>query len=1010
MTGFIGLVGGMHNFLTVMEALIGAFIAFKVVSAIMSAVTLATNPLFLAIVGLAAVAFLIVKNWKTIGPFLQNIWLSVQAVAKPVIAWLTNAWTNASNTVKNVAQAVWPTVSAILTGAFNVIKAAITVLVAVFQIAFPTIKGLAQTAFALIKGFVDTIIIPAFKVAKWGVETILIPAFNLIKGPLADLGKLFASVFGAITTVVKTAIIFILGLFRDFLAGLGAVFDLAKHIPGVGHLFDGVSDSLTKTVGKVDDLIGALKGVPAKVGTTVSVNIDWTSGIAGAATAVISAAVRGLGGSPSSAITSSSGPGAHAAGGMVDNAGLFRRRGSAPPSGGHLGDQSRVPAAERRTVGNRRADARRPRVRRRRPRVRRWRRAHNRPVDREGRGHVDGRQSGRMGERTHASSRRAERRPGARALRVREQLADAGAHDHKPFLPGEPRRPIQPHDAGIEREPPRDQPMGLKRQSRPPIQRLAANDRLDVQPVHAARVRRHLEPHRQRRRGDPVHDRPIRPYRGRVELGVSQGRHLRPDPGPTVVSRARRRAGWARAAQSIIGQAMGGHPNWFPVADCGSKRGCWRWCAVRDRHRHRHHGQDHRRPREHRPARAHLLIRGQYFDVYPLTLVDPVTGQLNQPAINERLAQLDELIGYRQQILDAWKLVVALTQQYIDATNKVIAEQQQKLEAANQTVAGAGRTHIDLQARIKSLKDALSKISTKGLKGAALTNANARKADVQRQITALTTADTANTGTLTSAQKAQTAVKAILSTWTGNLASAQGDLITAGDSQDSAWISLLQDQARGLVSRARSRSPNHRRVARRHADRRAVADDVDAVAAGARGQPGAIQGARPGVRSRGSTSAGRSRPAASCPGPAGMPKVIIAHGGETVGGVVVENHLHFAPGTELAPRLRGRTHHPDNPNGRTPRVTRTTRIQMNPLSEPECRLLAGAIVLRLSETGDQLWFEPQPELLPAAHRLVLEVEALDRRWGENGERFRLSDGARSWMFAQQPDATARSMN
>jgi hypothetical protein len=245
-------------------------------------------------------------------------------------------------------------------------------------------------------------------------------------------------------------------------------------------------------------------------------------------------------------------------------------------------------------------------------------------------------------------------------------------------------------------------------------------------------------------------------------------------------------------------------------------------------------------------------IIDSFFNLAQEDLVDPDTGELNQGAINRRVAQLDQLISIRQRIFDAYGQLVALTNRLIKANQNIIA----------------------------GLKKALASIKTAGLKGGALTSANKHRQDLRVQITR----------------------------YQGNLSSAQGDLLTASNDRDSAWIDLLRIQGERAGVAATKARPIA--VAGAAAPELVTATLTPDISQQLQLQQQIVtQTAQALAVSQAQYAtlkipfAGSFQSGGIVPGPIGAPRVIIAHGGETVGQPVVENNITLAAGSEWLERL-----------------------------------------------------------------------------------------------------------
>ena len=238
----------------------------------------------------------------------------------------------------------------------------------------------------------------------------------------------------------------------------------------------------------------------------------------------------------------------------------------------------------------------------------------------------------------------------------------------------------------------------------------------------------------------------------------------------------------------------------------------------------------------------------QYYNIYDPSSFLNDDGSLNQPAINARLGELGQLIQLRQQIFQAWGKVIVLTQRLIASYREII----------------------------RRFKNALASITTKGLKGNALT----------------------------SAQKHQTDVKTAISQTQGKLSSAIGDLTSAGTDRDSAWISLLSEQnERASVAGTQAQptvaaAPDLTGTTGTTASAgttdttsllQTIATTAQQAFAVSQAQYAALQSTPP--------FGGSFAQGGIVPGPPGAPRVIVAHGGETVGAAPTV-HIHFANGMD----------------------------------------------------------------------------------------------------------------
>lgn len=85
-----GLVGAAAAFTGIRLAIMAATVATKVMG-----LALATNPITLIAVGIAAAAGLIIANWDTVGPFFSALWELIKAFSVPFLDFMKSifAWT-----------------------------------------------------------------------------------------------------------------------------------------------------------------------------------------------------------------------------------------------------------------------------------------------------------------------------------------------------------------------------------------------------------------------------------------------------------------------------------------------------------------------------------------------------------------------------------------------------------------------------------------------------------------------------------------------------------------------------------------------------------------------------------------------------------------------------------------------------------------------------------------------------------------------------------------------------
>lgn len=278
--------------------------------------------------------------------------------------------------------------------------------------------------------------------------------------------------------------------------------------------------------------------------------------------------------------------------------------------------------------------------------------------------------------------------------------------------------------------------------------------------------------------------------------------------------------------------------------------------------------------------------------------VDPNTGALDENAIHTRLAQLDNLIKYRQKIFDTWSQVVVWTEALVTQNQKIVNFLKRKLAST--------------RAMLTRLRNTLKAIKTKGLKGNALKSAQKHQKDTKAAIDKY--------------QKIEGTTSSDLAKYTGNLASAQGDLTSGKDDRDNAWISVLTEQAERTSVAATKAQP----IVDTTVDTSTALDTSSAVTdtTGTATAAAAVQDPRVPLMQTLLTQAQQATAVSQAqysvlqnfqssmppfggsfadggvvPGPTGAPRIILAHGGEQVlsnnqTAAAPEVHLHFASGME----------------------------------------------------------------------------------------------------------------
>lgn len=288
--GFIGLAGALLvlagpilRMIQVVKLLSGAF------------TLLAANPIVLAILAIAAAAFIIYKNWEPIKKFVEDLWEDIteafetaKGVVEDIMGSIADFFTEAWDTIKGIFNGVkdflaewwrlliiiflgplgiiinliivhWDTIkmvigaaiefiTAFLTEAWEIIKTIISVALEVIQTIVQTVWGVIQTvietAMTIINGVIQV------GLAIW--ESTIVPILNGIRA-------VFETVWGIITAVVETAVGLITGFLNILLAPIGGI---TGAIESLRDLWDTVWNGMSNVInGVVDNIVGAINRV-----------------------------------------------------------------------------------------------------------------------------------------------------------------------------------------------------------------------------------------------------------------------------------------------------------------------------------------------------------------------------------------------------------------------------------------------------------------------------------------------------------------------------------------------------------------------------------------------------------------------------------------------------------------------------------------------------------------------------------------------------------------------------
>jgi hypothetical protein len=191
----LGIVAVVGPFLLILAKLVQAF---QIVKTAIIGIQLAAAPMVLLWVAIglavAALVFVIVKNWDTIKKFLLAVWNGIKTAALAVFNALKAYFVTVFNVYKTVILAVWNAIRATLTGIWNAIKAVATAVWGGLRAAFSAYVNAYKTiilgAFNLIKSVLTGIwngIVSAVRTAWNTITGIIRGAIDAVMGPINAL-------------------------------------------------------------------------------------------------------------------------------------------------------------------------------------------------------------------------------------------------------------------------------------------------------------------------------------------------------------------------------------------------------------------------------------------------------------------------------------------------------------------------------------------------------------------------------------------------------------------------------------------------------------------------------------------------------------------------------------------------------------------------------------------------------------------------------------------------------
>ena len=296
------------------------------VFAVLSKVAFLTSPWFLAILALAAIAFLIYKNWDTLKRWMGTFWKWFKDVAASVFNWFKNNWKvlislilgpigvlialiatywnqimGFFNLIWKGIQGVWNAIIITFQVAWAILVYWITALMMFWSTIFHplwlaiqaiwnVILAVVQTALKFIWniywawiGLITTALGYIWQAmqAVWNVITAIIVAawqfiFGIVSAAVGFIGGIIGGLIGIVASVFSTVWNIVTGVMSKIVGFFGGVWDrIAGTFSGIGN---GIKNTFSGIMDSVKDIVkGAINWVIDKVNWAIK-KVNGTAG------------------------------------------------------------------------------------------------------------------------------------------------------------------------------------------------------------------------------------------------------------------------------------------------------------------------------------------------------------------------------------------------------------------------------------------------------------------------------------------------------------------------------------------------------------------------------------------------------------------------------------------------------------------------------------------------------------------------------------------------------------
>jgi TP901 family phage tail tape measure protein len=186
---------------------------FRMLGTTMS--VLAANPVVLVLLGLAAVAFVIYKNWDTVKQLLGATWDAIQTAARALASSFTAMWRAVAATVAAVWEAITSTIAnavetirAVIVAGFEAVRTVVETYLTVYRTIFETmwraitvvVENVWQAITVVVETAVDTVR-TVIETAWNAVVTVTETAWNTARTVVESIG---GGIVGFVTGIPET--------------------------------------------------------------------------------------------------------------------------------------------------------------------------------------------------------------------------------------------------------------------------------------------------------------------------------------------------------------------------------------------------------------------------------------------------------------------------------------------------------------------------------------------------------------------------------------------------------------------------------------------------------------------------------------------------------------------------------------------------------------------------------------------------------------------------------------